>query len=167
MRHSMRRRCTSLLLVLSLAATAFTGCSGKSKSVDAIRVGKAMQKEATTFPELKVITSKDKDADLNFTALCNYDYDRVESYYYAYAKDGSASEIAVISLKDASDASSLMSSLKDHVKTRQGTMQEYSPEQVDMVEAYLLKHQKNAVTLVIGPQNGIVEKVFEKEVKGE
>ena len=73
----------------------------------------------------------------------------------------------MISLKEASDAASLMASLKDHVKNRQGTMQEYSPEQVEMMEGYILKHQGSAVTLVIGPQNAIVEKVFEKEVKGE
>ena len=167
MKHSMRRRCTSALLILSLAAAAFTGCSGKAKGVDAVSVGKAMQKEASSFPKLKVITSEDKDADLNFTALCDYKYDRIASYYYAYSKDGTAPEIAVISLKEASDAASLMSSLKDHVKNRQGTMQEYSPEQVEMVDGYILKHQGSAVALVIGPQNAIVEKVFEKEVKGE
>ncbi|MBQ5430120.1 MAG: DUF4358 domain-containing protein [Lachnospiraceae bacterium] len=167
MKHSMRRRCTSFLLVLTLATAALTGCGSKTKGVDAVAVGKAMQKEATTFPKLKVITSQDKDADLNFTSLCDYKYDRVESFYYAYSKDGTAPEIAVISLKEASDAAGLMASLKDHVKNRKGTMQEYSPEQVEMVDNYILAHQGSAVTLVIGPQNAIVEKVFEKEVKGE
>ena len=84
--------------------------------------------------EMKTISSSDADADINFTVLCDMEYDRIAEYHYTYAADGSAPEIALIKVADKSDVATLMTKLKDHVKDRQGAMAEYSPEQVEQTD---------------------------------
>lgn len=155
----------SFILVSILALTVLTSCGGSSSKADAVSVGKQLTEEASGFPEMKTITSADKDADINFTTLCDYDYDRVSSYYYAYSADGTAPEIAVVTLKNADDTADLMDSVKDHVKTREGTMQEYSPDQVQMVKDYILTQKNGTVGLFIGKGAAQLEKSFDGAVK--
>lgn len=152
----------SFAVIISLCLLA---CGSKTGPADAVSVGKSVMQEASGFPEMKTLTSDDKDADIDFTTLCDYDYDGVSSFYYAYAADGTAPEMAVISLKNADDTAELMRSIKDHVKTREGTMQEYTPDQVQMVQNYILVQQKGTVGLFIGQGATALEKSFKKVVK--
>ena len=115
----------------------------------------------TTLGEMTILTSVDENADLNFTSLCDFDYGKVNGYFYAYSSDGTAPEISVVELKDSGDASALMKSLKEHVENRRGTMEAYSPDQVDLVEHYVLTYDGNYVTLIISEKSGLVQKAFE------
>lgn len=154
------RKCISIFLICVLAICCLAACGSSSKTADAVSVGKKVMESATGFPEMKTITSEDKDADINFTTLCDFDYDKVCSYYYAYSSDGTAPEIAVVSLKNADDTADLMSSIKDHVKTREGTMQEYTPDQVEMVKSYQLSQENGVVGLFIGQGSAQLDKTF-------
>lgn len=157
------KKIVSGILVLSVVFT-LAACGGKKEETGSVDV-KALFDQVvaadTQLPEMKTITSSDADADINFTVLCDIEYDRIAEYYYTYAADGSAPEIAVIRVKDKSDVATLMSKLKEHVQDRQGAMAEYSPEQVDMVSAFVLTRKDDMVLLAIGPQNGLVQKAFE------
>ena len=72
-----------------------------------------------------------------------------------------AEEIAVICLKDKGDAASVMNSLHDHVTQRQGTFEEYAPEQAGMTGRAIITRQDRYVTLIISNKNGLVQKAFE------
>lgn len=146
-------------------AFAMTACGGKTAGADAVSVGTQVMKAATGFPEMKTITSEDKDAEIDFTTLCDFSYDKVSSYFYAYASDGTAPEVAVVTLKNPDDTADLMRSIKDHVTTREGTMQEYSPDQVEMVRSYLLSQQNGTVGLFIGKGSAALEKSFRAALK--
>ncbi|MGN0241497.1 MAG: DUF4358 domain-containing protein, partial [Candidatus Weimeria sp.] len=87
------------------------------------------------------------------------------SYYYAYASDGTAPELAVVSLKDTDDTADLMSAIKDHQKNREETMQEYSSDQVQMVQSYILTQKNGTVGYFIGQGTADLEKTFKEEVK--
>ena len=87
----------------------------------------------------------------------------MEYYFYAYAKDGSASEIAVIRMKDESDIAPMMDSINAHLKTRRGTMQEYKPEQVDLIDKAVITYEGNDVALIVSEKNGLVQKEFKSE----
>lgn len=158
------KRLFSVIAIL-MTVCVLASCGGSSKKTDALAVGKQLEKEAAGFPEMKTITSLDKDADINFTTLCDMDYDRVSSYYYSYSSDGTAPEIAVVTLKNADDTAELMDSLKEHVKTREDTMQEYSPDQVEMVRKYILTEQNGTVGLFIGKGVATLEESFEEALK--
>ncbi len=149
----------TVILALSLIAC------GKNNTTDAVSLGKELMEQAAGFPEMKTITSSDKDAEINFSTLCDFDYSKVNSYYYAYAADGTAPEIAVVSLKNTDDTADLMSAIKDHQKTREGTMQEYSSDQVQMVGSFILTQKNGTVGYFIGQGSADLEKTFKKEVK--
>jgi hypothetical protein len=149
----------TVILALSLIAC------GKKNTTDAVSLGKELMEQASGFPEMKTITSSDKDAEINFSTLCDFDYSKVSSYYYAYAADGTAPEIAVVSLKNTDDIADLMSAIKDHQKTREGTMQEYSSDQVQMVQSYILVQKNGTVGYFIGQGTADLEKTFKEEVK--
>lgn len=160
------KKSISIILACVLVVCCLAACGGSaSGKADAVSVGKKVMDSASGFPDMKTIDSSGKDADINFTTLCDFDYDRVSSFYYAYSADGTAPEFAIVTLKDSDDTADLMSSLKDHVKTREGTMQEYSPDQVEMVQNYILTQQNGTVGLFIGKGAAELEKTFKAALK--
>lgn len=121
----------------------------------------AMLKADTTLPELTNVSSEEENAELNFSYLSDLSYDLIDSYFYAYAKDGTAEEIAVIKLKDKNDAAAMMQSLHDHITQRQGTFQEYAPEQVAMTEKAVVTREGTYITLIISEKNGLIQQAFQ------
>lgn len=153
-----------IAVVLGIAMTACGGGAKETQTVDLKSMQTSLPAADSTLPEMTMITSEDENAELNFTALCDYDYSKVDSYFYTYAADGTAPEIAVVVLKKASDAADLMNSITDHNAKREGTMASYTPEQVAMVQSYVLTHQENCVLYAVGGQNGMVQKAFQEAV---
>lgn len=148
--------------VLTIAIAACGGGQKDSPDIDLKGLQTSLPEADSTLPEMAMITSEEDNAELNFTALCDYDYSKVDSYFYTYAADGTAPEIAVVVLKKASDAADLMDSITSHAQKREGTMASYSPEQVSMVQNYVLTYHGNCVLYAVGGQNGMVQKAFQE-----
>lgn len=155
--------CVLLTAMLTMAAACTSSGSGDAPdaSVSMSQLQETMLSADTTLPEMTKVSSEDKQADLNFTYLSDLNYDLVDSYFYAYATEGTAEEIAVIRLKDKSDVSSMMQSIHEHIKNRQGTFQEYDPEQAVLTEKAVVTRQGNYIAMIISPKNGLVQKAFE------
>ncbi len=148
--------------MLTMVSACGTGTSSSSDvTVSMSELQEVMLSADTTLPEMTKISSENEQADLNFSYLSDLSYDLVDSYFYAYAANGTAEEIAVIKLKDKSDASSMMQSIHDHIETRQGTFQEYDPEQAVMTEKAVVTREGNYIALIISSKNGLVQKAFE------
>lgn len=153
---------TALLIFLFAAA-----CGSKNNTGDTDQailmpdLQEIMLAADTTLPNMTKISSEDEQAELNFTYLSDLSYDLIDSYFYAYAEDGTAEEIAVILLKDKNDAASMMQSLHEHVTQRQGTFQEYAPEQVSMTENAVVTREGAYIALIICEKNGLVQKAFQ------
>lgn len=155
----------NILYVLTLVCLlCLVACADKEdvegKRVDLAALQTAMLESDTKLPEMTVITDKDEDAKRNFAILSDLEYDRVDEYFYAYAKDGSAEEIAVIHLKDSEDAAVAMQKLHDHVDKRIGTFREYSPDYVQMLEKAVVTRSGGYVTMIVSSQNGLVQETF-------
>ena len=157
---------SAFLLLLVLVSCGSSTDSAAENNVDIAKLFDAMCAADTNLPEMTKISGSDENADLNFTSLCDFDYELVKNYIYAYATDGTAPEVAVVELKDASDAGELMNKLNAHAKLRKGTMEAYSPEQVELVEKYILVRSGNLVAYVVSPQNGLVQEVFQNWKEG-
>jgi len=163
-RLTHHRKWAALLLLPAIGCMLMTGCgsSDTGSSVSLSDLQTAMLAADEQLPEMTVISGSDENASLNFTSLCDFDYENVEDYFYAYATDGTAPEIAVVEVKDSLDIPELMDDLKEHVEQRKGTMEAYSPDQVTLVENYVLTSQDQYVTLIISPQNGLVQNAFKE-----
>ena len=153
------KRIFSLLLVLTMAVSV-TGCGDKSVTADAVAVGEAVSGADTSLPDMTVTTSADDNAEVNFTTLCDADYDLVDSFYYAYASDGTAPEIAVVTTKKESDNAKVMEAIVDHVENRRGTMAEYSPDEVELVSNYTLVRRGRVICYIVSEKRGLSETAF-------
>jgi len=164
----MKRIKRAVCLVLAaLTLTALGGCAAgtdddSGPDLDPEAMLQAMLEVDTTLPEMVARSSKDAEAEDNFTYLSGLGYSKVDSYCYAYADAGTAEEMAVVKLKDKSDAAALMDSLHDHLAARQGTFEEYDPEQVPLTEDAVVTREGRYVALIVSKKNGLAQKEFQK-----
>lgn len=161
------KKSIALLLIFSLIVVVGCGKSstGKKNNVDVAKLQETLMKADTTLPSMQQASSKEKEGELKFSALSDMDYDLIDAYAYAYAKKGTAEEIAVITLKDEADVAELMESLHTHLKNRKGTMQAYAPDQVSMLEDAVITYKKNCVVLIVSEKSGVVQQAFESYFK--
>lgn len=145
------------LLAIILSACGSSGQVSESAS----EMVSAMVSADASFPEYTLLTSDDADAELNFTSLSDFSYSKVAEYAYAYSSEGLAEEVAVVRLKDSSDAASFMNTLTKHVESRIGTMEAYAPDQVSVLENHILTHEGAYVCLIVSEKNGLQKSVFQ------
>lgn len=158
--------CTIMIVLLCFS---LTGCGRNKettvKQIDMDKLQETMLAADETLPKMQVSTSKDENADLNFSSLSDMDYNYIADYFYAYAKTGTPQEIVVIQLKDSKYEATLMQSLEKHVDSRIKTLQEYNPEQVTMAENAVITRKSGCVSLIISEKNGLVQNAFENFFK--
>lgn len=158
---------TALICALLLTA-GLAGCgSGKTAqedpAVDMQALQETMLAADTTLPEMKVATSDEEQAELNFTVFSDFSYERVQSYFYAYAADGGSQEIAVVQLKDVADAAALMNSMQAHLEDRRGALAAYAPDQITLVDHAVIKQRGSLVAMIVSEKSGLVQQAFEAE----
>lgn len=151
--------------IITFLCFSIVGCGKKNEinvtQIDMKKLQETMLAADETLPKMQISSSNDENADINFTSLSDMDYNRIAGYFYAYAKGGTAQEIAVIQLKDSKDEAILMQSLQKHVDSRIKTLQEYNPEQVAMAQNAVITRKSGCVTLIISEKNGLVQNAFE------
>ena len=165
MKFTRIKKGTALFMILLAGAFLIMACGKKEESagkdISMEELEEKLLAADSTLPEMAVARGSDQDAEVTFAYLCGFDYDRVEDFFYAYADQGTAHEISVIRLKDPMDAALVMKGLKAHVESRLGTMENYSPDQVSMVEDHILLREGPYVALIICQKAGSVRSAFE------
>ena len=163
MKHIKKAVCLALA---SLMLTPLFACNSSvdpdEPDLEPAVMGQAMLDVDTTLPEMVTRSSQDADAEDSFFFLSSLDYGKVEAYFYAFADAGTAEEIAVVKLKDRSDAAVMMDSLHDHVESRRGTFAEYDPEQVPLTDSAVVTREGRYVVLIVSKKNGLVQNEFRK-----
>lgn len=140
----------AVMLAFSLCA-----CGEKTKSIDMQALENSMVSADKTLPEMKVSGSWDENAEKAFSYISDLGYNKIHGFFLAYAADGMAYEIAVVQLKDKSDASAMADSLREHVRSRVQMYKTYEPQQVQRAESAVVKTDGDCVLLIMSdaPQN--------------
>lgn len=140
----------AVMLAFSLCA-----CGEKTKSIDMQALENSMVSADNTLPEMKVSGSWDENAEKAFSYISDLEYNKIHGFFLAYAADGMAYEIAVVQLKDKSDASAMADSLREHVQSRVQMYKTYEPQQVQRAESAVVKTDGDCVLLIMSdaPQN--------------
>lgn len=128
--------CALCAVMLSLSLCA---CGEKTKSIDMQALENSMVSADKTLPEMKVSGSWDENAEKAFSYISDLEYNKIHGFFLAYAADGMAYEIAVVQLKDKSDASAMADSLREHVRSRVQMYKTYEPQQVQRAESAVVK----------------------------
>ena len=144
--------CALCAVMLSLSLCA---CGEKTKSIDMQALENSMVSADKTLPEMKVSGSWDENAEKAFSYISDLEYNKIHGFFLAYAADGMAYEIAVVQLKDKSDASAMADSLREHVRSRVQMYKTYEPQQVQSAESAVVKTDGDCVLLIMSdaPQN--------------
>lgn len=147
-----RMVCALCAVMLSLSLCA---CGEKTKSIDMQALENSMVSADKSLPEMKVSGSWDENAEKAFSYISDLEYNKIHGFFLAYAADGMAYEIAVVQLKDKSNASAMADSLREHVRSRVQMYKTYEPQQVQRAESAVVKTDGDCVLLIMSdaPQN--------------
>lgn len=140
----------ALVMALSLCA-----CGEKTQKIDMYELQKSMVSADKSLPEMKISGSWDENAEKAFSYISDMEYNKIHGFFLAYAADGMAYELAVVQLKDKSDAGAMEDSLNEHVQTRVRMYKTYEPEQVQRAENAVVKTVGDCVLLIMcdSPEN--------------
>ena len=140
----------ALVMALSLCA-----CGEKTQKIDMHELQKSMVSADKSLPEMKISGSWDENAEKAFSYISDMEYNKIHGFFLAYAADGMAYELAVVQLKDRSDAGAMEDSLNEHVQTRVRMYKTYEPEQVQRAENAVVKTVGDCVLLIMcdSPEN--------------
>lgn len=140
----------ALAMCLSICA-----CGEKTQKIDMYELQKSMVSADKSLPEMKISGSWDENAEKAFSYISDMEYNKIHGFFLAYAADGMAYELAVVQLKDKSDAGEMEDSLNEHVQTRVRMYKTYEPEQVQRAENAVVKTVGDCVLLIMcdSPEN--------------
>ena len=150
----------ALVMAFSLCA-----CGNKSQSIDMHELQKSMVEADKSLPEMKISGSWDENAEKAFSYLSDMEYNKIHGFFLAYAADGMAYELAVVQLKDKSDAGEMEDSLNEHVQTRVRMYKTYEPEQVQRAENAVVKTVGDCVLLIMSDSPENAETAFKEFTK--
>lgn len=154
--------CALCAVMLSLSLCA---CGEKTKSIDMQALENSMVSADKTLPEMKVSGSWDENAEKAFSYISDLVYNKIHGFFLAYAADGMAYEIAVVQLKDKSDASAMADSLREHVQSRVQMYKTYEPQQVQRAESAVVKTDGDCVLLIMSDAPRNAETAFKEFTK--
>lgn len=150
----------ALVMALSLCA-----CGEKTQKIDMYELQRSMVSADKSLPEMKISGSWDENAEKAFSYISDMEYNKIHGFFLAYAADGMAYELAVVQLKDKSDAGAMEDSLNEHVQTRVRMYKTYEPEQVQRAENAVVKTVGDCVLLIMSDSPENAETAFKEFTK--
>ena len=156
-----------IICVICAAVMAFSlcACGSKTQSIDMHELQKSMVDADKSLPEMKISGSWDENAEKAFSYISDMEYNKIHGFFLAYAADGMAYELAVVQLKDKSDAGEMEDSLNEHVQTRVRMYKTYEPEQVQRAENAVVKTIGDCVLLIMSDSPENAETAFKEFTK--
>ncbi len=154
--------CVICALAMCLSVCA---CGEKTQRIDMYELQKSMVSADKSLPEMKISGSWDENAEKAFSYISDMEYNKIHGFFLAYAADGMAYELAVVQLKDKSDAGEMEDSLNEHVQTRVRMYKTYEPEQVQRAENAVVKTVGDCVLLIMSDSPENAETAFKEFTK--
>ena len=154
--------CVICALAMCLSVCA---CGEKTQKIDMYELQKSMVSADKSLPEMKISGSWDENAEKAFSYISDMEYNKINGFFLAYAADGMAYELAVVQLKDKSDAGEMEDSLNEHVQTRVRMYKTYEPEQVQRAENAVVKTVGDCVLLIMSDSPENAETAFKEFTK--
>lgn len=154
--------CVICALAMCLSVCA---CGEKTQKIDMYELQKSMVSADKSLPEMKISGSWDENAEKAFSYISDMEYNKIHGFFLAYAADGMAYELAVVQLKDKSDAGAMEDSLNEHVQMRVRMYKTYEPEQVQRAENAVVKTVGDCVLLIMSDSPENAETAFKEFTK--
>ncbi len=153
------KRSVTFLLAVMICLLCLCACGNeKNSDVSLYDLSRAML-SATEFGEMNYVSSTDENAKDLFSYVSDMDYEKVDSYFLSYAKDGkgNADEIAVIRVKDKADLDTAVKSLNSHLQKRINLYRTYDPAQSARIEKGEVFTESGLAILIVSEDNAAVK----------
>ena len=149
--------------MLALVVLLQCGCGGTktSDTVSMYDLRQTMEAADKSLPEMLNASSADENAADQFAYISDLDYDKVDSFFLSYAKEGTADEIAVVAVNDIDEAKQ---SLETHRQNRRKLLDQYEPEEVKRIDDGLVFAKDQYAVLIICDDASAVKAAFEKAI---
>ena len=154
-------------VMLALVVLLQCGCGGTktSDTVSMYDLRQTMEAADKSLPEMLNASSADENAADQFAYISDLDYDKVDSFFLSYAKEGTADEIAVVAVKDENDIDEAKQSLETHRQNRRKLLDQYEPEEVKRIDDGLVFAKDQYAVLIICDDASAVKAAFEKAIE--
>ena len=154
-------------VMLALVVLLQCGCGGTktSDTVSMYDLRQTMEAADTSLPEMLNASSADENAADQFAYISDLYYDKVDSFFLSYAKEGTADEIAVVAVKDVNDIDEAKQSLETHRQNRRKLLDQYEPEEVKRIDDGLVFAKDQYAVLIICDDASAVKAAFEKAIE--
>ena len=153
-------------VMLALVVLLQCGCGGTktSDTISMYDLRQTMEAADKSLPEMLNASSADENAADQFAYISDLDYDKVDSFFLSYAKEGTADEIAVVAVKDVNDIDEAKQSLETHRQNRRKLLDQYEPEEVKRIDDGLVFAKDQYAVLIICDDASAVKAAFEKAI---
>ncbi len=156
-------------IIVAAIVVLLCGCGSGGRAdtttVSMYDLDQKMEAAETDLPEMLYASSVDGNAKDQFTHISDMDYDKVDSYFVSYSKEGKADEITVIAVKDPADVSEAKESLVRHRQSRIKLLGQYEPKEVKRMEDGVIFTKGQYAVLLICEHPDAVRKAFEEAVQ--
>lgn len=153
-----------IVTVLSLLSVILLwGCGSRQikETVSMYDLRKAMEAADQSLPEMLNVSSSEENAEKNFSYISEMKYEKLDSFFISYSKEGKADEIVVIAVKDMADIDEAKKSLEEHRESRHKLLEQYEPEQVKRIDDGIIFTKDQYAVLIICDDTEAVRKAFE------
>ena len=160
--------------VILSAVTLLTGCGTKTAPSAETQVSEVQEKAQETktvneiYQEITEQVSLESPACMKDDFISNYygiDVSTLEEYVFSMSEDATQAETVVLmKAKDGADTGEIVSTLETVVDEKKNEMENYLPEQFEIVEKSEVKTRDRYVWLVISQQADAITDIIEKDL---
>lgn len=167
-------RMKTLCVCMAVSAVLLGGC-GKAEEAPETNVEQSEAEEAVNARPVKEIYEDIKQAvelhspvEMADSFISNYygiDPEKLEEYIFVMSEEATSAEtIVIMKVKDEGDVEKISEALKVVVDEKRGEMENYLPEQFEIVDKSSVKSKGSYVYLVISESGDTIVQMIEEEL---
>lgn len=161
------------------AAVLFGGCGKGEAAAEAAAIEEKNQVDGTIeakeakpvkeiYEEIAQSVELYSPVEMADSFISNYygiDPEKLEEYVFVMSEEATSAEtIVIMKVKDEGDIEKISSALQVVVDEKKGEMEDYLPEQFEIVDKSSVKSKGNYVYLVISESKDAIEKIIEEGI---
>lgn len=177
--YIMKKMKVELILACVMAMSVLMGGCGGAEATEASAVEESNEVEAVVeaipakpvqeiYEEIAQAVELQSPVPMTDSFISNYygiNPEKLEEYVFVMSEEATSAEtVAIMKVKEEGDVESIKAALQVLVDEKRGEMEDYLPEQFEIVDKSSVKTKGNYVYLVISGQADAITKIIENGI---
>lgn len=171
----MKKMKVELILACVMAMSVLMGGCGGAEATEASAVEESNEVEAIPakpvqeiYEEIAQAVELQSPVPMTDSFISNYygiNPEKLEEYVFVMSEEATSAEtVAIMKVKEEGDVENIKAALQVLVDEKRGEMEDYLPEQFEIVDKSSVKTKGNYVYLVISGQADAITKIIENGI---